>query len=77
MSNSLLKALAYLQKEQKLISYEKLIELLKIDNSISFFINLSCSTVRIYSSRFNCHTYNVAFKEEDNDCLIIEKIIKL
>lgn len=77
VNERLLEILEEYKEQQKRITYKELMELLKIDDTISFFVNLSLDVVRVYNSRFNCHIYDIAFEgEEEYANIIIKKITK-
>ena len=78
MNKRLLEILDEYKEQQKQIPYSELTELLKTDDSIVCFVNLSADTIRIYSSRFNCHIYNIVFEGLDNyDFVVIKKILRM
>ena len=77
VNNRLLEILEEYREQQKHVTYRELIELLKTDDTISFFVNLSLDVIRVYNSRFNCHIYDIAFEgEEEYANIIIKKITK-
>lgn len=77
MNSRLLEILEEYKEQQKRITYKELTDLLKTDDTISFFVNLSLDVVRVYNSRFNCHIYDIAFEgEEEYAYIIIKKITK-
>lgn len=77
VNNKLLEILEEHKEQQKRITYKELTDLLKMDDTISFFVNLSLDVIRVYSSRFNCHIYDIAFEgEEDYSYIVIKKITK-
>lgn len=78
LNNKLLEILEDYKQEKKHIDYKDLMELLKTDESIIFFVNLSMSAIRVYSKRFNCHIYNIIFDElDDYDFIIIKDIVRV
>ena len=78
MNSRLLEILEGYKQEKKQIDYKDLMDLLKTDESITFFVNLSMSAIRIYSSRFNCHIYNILFDElGDYDFIVIKNIVRV
>ena len=77
MNERLLEILDEYREQQKQITYRELLDLLKTDESITFFINLSLDIVRVYNSRFNCHIYDIAFEgKQEYNYIIIKKITK-
>lgn len=77
MNSRLLEILEEYREQQKRTTYKELIELLKTDDTISFFVNLSLDVIRVYNSRFNCHIYDIAFEgEEEYAYVVIKKITK-
>ena len=77
VNDKLLEILEEYKEQQKRITYRELTDLLKADDTISFFVNLSLDVIRVYSSRFNCHIYDIAFEgEEDYSYIVIKKITK-
>jgi hypothetical protein len=77
VNDKLLEILEEYKEQQKRITYKELTDLLKMDDTISFFVNLSLDVIRVYSSRFNCHIYDIAFEgEEEYAYIIIKKITK-
>lgn len=77
LNNKLLEILEDYKQENKRIAYKELTDLLNMDDTISFFVNLSLDIVRVYNNRFNCHIYDIAFEgEEEYAYIIIKKITK-
>jgi hypothetical protein len=77
LNSKLLEILEDYKQEKKRIAYKELTDLLNMDDTISFFVNLSLEIVRVYNSRFNCHIYDIAFEgEEEYAYIIIKKITK-
>lgn len=77
VNNKLLEILEEYKDQQKRITYRELTDLLKADDTISFFVNLSLDVIRVYNSRFNCHIYDIAFEgEEEYAYVVIKKITK-
>lgn len=77
LNSKLLEILEDYKQEKKRIAYKELTDLLNMDDTISFFVNLSLDIVRVYNNRFNCHIYDIAFEgEEEYAYIIIKKITK-
>lgn len=76
MNSKILKALEILQEKRISIQYKEIADLLNEDVNITYFVNRSVNSIRIYNNKYNCHIYNIFFSEL-NDKIVIEKIVSL
>lgn len=76
MNSKILKVLETLQEKRILVPYKEIADLLNKDTNITYFVNRSINSIRVYNNRYNCHIYNIFFSEL-NDKIVIERIVSL
>lgn len=76
MNGDILKILELLESSKVPVLYKDITDLLNEDEHITYFVNRSFNSFRIYNTRYNCHIYNIFYTELD-DFIIIEKIVSL